>query len=176
LTWLTYWRASPAWLLPDIDGFDLTGYRTEPDGTIYQISVSVPCSPFADVSSFFVACSRRFGGGALLLLLDVSNMVLTLTPNPYSATTQVPDEIARSSADRGHDMYWGYKLVPIAGGTRTRLSLVCQTNLNNWIPKGLVRCSPNPSPNPNPKDPKRTGAVVSCLGQNFALKECYWEA
>ena len=86
-TWLTYWRASPAPLLNDIDGFDLTGYRTSPDGVVWQISVSVP------------------------------------------------DEIARSSADRGHDMYWGYRLEPIDGGTRTKLSLVCQTRLNNWIPK-----------------------------------------
>ena len=37
-----YWRASPAAVFKDVDGLDLTGYRRDADGTLFQISVSVP--------------------------------------------------------------------------------------------------------------------------------------
>ena len=89
-TWLVYWRASPSAFLLDIDGFDISGFRKEADGTVYQISISVP------------------------------------------------DEIPHASyVSRGMDLYWGYRLEPLKNG-KTRLTLICQTELNNIVPKGLA--------------------------------------
>ena len=36
-------------------------------------------------------------------------------------------------AFRSEDKYWGYKLEPIDGGKRTRVTLICQHDLNNWL-------------------------------------------
>lgn len=90
-TWLVYWRAKPpAPLLWDLDGFDLSTYKVDTDGTIWQYSVSVP------------------------------------------------HEISEAkTAIRAVNMYWGYKLVPVNGGQQTQLTLVCQSALNNAVPKWL---------------------------------------
>ena len=35
------------------------------------------------------------------------------------------------------DRYWAYRLEPAAGGTGTKVSIICQCCLNGWIPKFL---------------------------------------
>mgnify|MGYP003386937695 CR=1 FL=1 len=36
------------------------------------------------------------------------------------------------------DRYWAYRLEPLDGGKRTRLTLLCQTSLFGWMPQFLV--------------------------------------
>ena len=35
------------------------------------------------------------------------------------------------------DRYWAYRLQPIEGGKKTKVSIICQSCLNGWIPKFL---------------------------------------
>lgn len=53
-----------------------------------------------------------------------------------SVPEHLPD--TPSLAIRAVDRYWAYKLVPIDGGKRSKLTLLCQTNLFGWMPQFLV--------------------------------------
>ena len=58
--------------------------------------------------------------------------------NQYALS--VPEELQEnpSLAIRAVDRYWAYKLEPLDGGKRCKLTLLCQTNLFGWMPQFLV--------------------------------------
>jgi hypothetical protein len=52
----------------------------------------------------------------------------------------VPEELREtpSLAIRAVDRYWAYRLEPLEGGSRCKITLLCQTNLFGWMPQFLV--------------------------------------
>mmetsp|Transcript_17046 Transcript_17046/g.33335 ORF Transcript_17046/g.33335 Transcript_17046/m.33335 type:complete len:308 (+) Transcript_17046:88-1011(+) len=82
------------------DGMDLTGWREDSDGTIWQVAVSVP----DEVPHFFPSRGRCW----------------------------------RPSSVRALTNYWAYKLEPIDGGKRTKVTLICQSTLNGVLFGALV--------------------------------------
>ena len=80
--------------------------------------------PFWDVDGIDLTGWRRDEEDGTLWQISVS----TPEEAPHAAT-----------ASRGWDLFWGYKLVPIGeDGERTRMTLLCQTDLRNYVPKFLA--------------------------------------
>ena len=70
--------------------------------------------------------------------LDATGFHVDKDGTVWQISTSVVDVISPlPSANRGIDMFWGYKLEPIEGG-RVRVTLICQTKLNNFIPNSLA--------------------------------------
>jgi hypothetical protein len=92
--WMAYFRQAPGFLLPDLDGIDVSGWEVdEATGIVWQAAIGVPTA---------------------------------LPGYPAALTEYYPP------AFRSVDMVWGYKLEPLAA-QRTRLTLVCQHDLRNWM-------------------------------------------
>jgi hypothetical protein len=87
----SYWCNAPGFPFQYRDGLDLSGYKRDDDGVMWQLAVSVT------------------GKG------EIKSM-----PGALKAI----------------DRYWAYRLEPNGDGT-TKTTLICQTELNGWIPKSL---------------------------------------
>ncbi|GBG34293.1 Hypothetical Protein FCC1311_105162 [Hondaea fermentalgiana] len=82
------------------DSADLSGWRRDADGTLWQIATSLP----DEIPTF----------------------------KPKRGTCWKPSSI------RAETRYWAYKLEPLDGGKRTKVTLLCQTQLNGFIFGALV--------------------------------------
>lgn len=110
------------------------------------------------------------------LLWDLDGLDLTATfPEEggtiYQVSVSAPSEIPQSpSAVRAVDMYWGYELVPLDGGARSRLTLICQTRLNNIIPTWLANRFVGDALSDYVRTAEQTGLAYTAAGKADALR------